>query len=59
MLFSKQEFLHTPSSARGDDTLSPFLRLIPPVIHIWLFVASRRLQYAKGRAGYFKKLSQV
>lgn len=49
--------LHTPSSAHWDDTLSPFLRLIPPVIHIWLLVASCCFQYAKGRAGSISMLS--
>lgn len=44
MLFSLQEFLHTPSSALWDDTLSLFLRLIPPVIHIWLFDTFHCLQ---------------
>lgn len=44
MLFSLQEFFHTPSSAFGDDTLSPFLHLIPPVIHIWLFATYNMLK---------------
>ena len=45
------EFLHTPS-ALGDDTLSLLLHLFPPVIHIWLFVASSHLKHAKGRSSY-------
>lgn len=44
MLFSKAGDFAFPSSALGDDTLSPFLRLLPPVIHIWLLVAHNMLK---------------
>lgn len=53
MLFSKAGDFAFPSSALGDDTLSPFLRLLPPVIHIWLLVAHNML---KGGPGYFEVL---
>lgn len=43
VVFQARDFA-IPSSALGDDTLSPFLRLLPPVIHIWLLVAHNMLK---------------
>lgn len=57
MLFSQQEFLYTPSSALRDDTLSPFLHLIPAVIHIWLFVAYDAYSMLKELLVTFKSLT--
>lgn len=53
VVFQAGDFV-TPSSALGDDTLSPFLRLLPPVIHIWLLVAHNML---KGGLVTLKRLS--